>query len=437
MFSRKAITKLGVVVLLVALCAPMAHADNRYIVRHSRGLLGINLSCLLLGCTVQYGLGDSAGQLYLISAPSTQNPVVFLLRLLLDPGVLDAEPDLPVQINSGSVPGAVPDALYDKAPMTYYGATVRHGYVNQPATQIIGLSGAQTGFRVSGGGVVAVIDTGVDTHHAVLQSVLLPGYDFTSNANGADETGGVSQSTAAVLDGGDPVFVNQSTAAVLDQSTAAVLDGSGFSAYGHGTMVAGLVHLVAPTARILPLRAFGPDGSGKVSDVIRAIYYAANHGATVINMSFSFNTPSLEVTSAVNYAVLRGAVPVAAAGNDGQNTRVYPAANSNVIGVASTTNFDTRSTFSNYGSMVFVAAPGEGVVTLYPNNTYAAGWGTSFSTPLVSGTIALLQATHSGCDEYHCSSAVGNAQWISTELGHGRIDEYQAIRAWRTANRMP
>src|SRR5437773_10858972 len=84
-----------------------------------------------------------------------------------------------------------------------------------------------------------------------------------------------------------PARVNQSTAAVLDQSTAAVLDGKvQYAAFGHGTMVMGVIHLVAPTAKLLPLKAFHSDGTGNLSDILRAIYYAVQNNASVINMSF-------------------------------------------------------------------------------------------------------------------------------------------------------
>ena len=80
-----------------------------------------------------------------------------------------------------------------------------------------------------------------------------------------------------------------------------------------------------------------------------------------------------------------------AAGNSGEQATVYPAALKGVIDVASTSNDDTHSTFSNYGAPpVWLAAPGEGVMTTYPFGSYAAGWGTSFSTPFVTGETALL-----------------------------------------------
>lgn len=418
------------VLLAVILLASPAQASTRYIVRNSLGYSAMKLTCSLLGCNVSYGAGDPLGQVFLVTTPDSVNPVTFLIKLLLQPGVKNAELDLPLFVSASSVPGAVPDALYDNAPVEYYGTTVWNGYVNQPATQIIRRAEANRKFGVDGQGVVAIIDTGIDPEHPAFQDVLTGGYDFTRDKKGGSEAGDVTQSTAAVLDGAEPAFVNQSTAAVLDQSTAAVLDDPKHAAFGHGTMVAGIVHLVAPQAKIMPLKAFRPDGSGYTCDVIRAIYYAARNGANVVNMSFSFSTPSAELTQAVNHASKQGIVLVASVGNEGQRKLVFPAGYDNVIGVASTTDFDSRSSFSNYGAEpVWVAAPGEAIVTTYPYRSYAAAWGTSFSTPFVSGTVALLLDVKSGISPVSAAEAVSNARWISDELGHGRLDVYRAVAA--------
>jgi subtilisin family serine protease len=199
-------------------------------------------------------------------------------------------------------------------------------------------------------------------------------------------------------------------------------------------MVAGVVHLVAPGASILPLKSFGASGAGYVSDVIRAIYYASRNNAKVLNMSFSFSSPSSELNAALSNANKQGIISVAAAGNNGQQIAVYPAGYSSlVMGVASTTNSDTQSSFTNYGQpQVFVAAPGEGVVTLYPYGTYAATWGTSFSTPFVAGTAALMQDI-AGSTESQAAQAVSHAKYINSNLGNGRLDVYQTILAWRHA----
>jgi len=420
--------------LLTTISVPPAEAaGTRLIVRVDGGLPLIQTVCKLLGCTVNYGLGDPAGQVFLITTDSLL-PNTFLSTLRLQLGVIDAELDLKGKIQAATGT-SVPSALYDQTPVTYFGATVRRGYVNQPASQIIGIAATQSKFNVDGAGIVAVIDTGVDPNHPALVPVLLPGYDFTRNRDSADEKGDVQQSTAAVVDGVQPAWVNQSTAAVVDQSTAAVVDGSQTTAFGHGTMVAGIVHLVAPKAWILPLKAFNADGSGYTSDVIRAVYRAVNANANVLNMSFSFSSASQELSQAMTFANSKNLILVASAGNDGKNVAVYPAAYSNrVIGVASTTNTDTRSSFSNYGQpQVFVAAPGEGVVTTYPWGTYAAAWGTSFSTPFVAGAAALLLHVNVSATESAAAQSIAHAKVLSNDLANGRLDLYQAVAAWHQA----
>src|SRR5206468_12191324 len=113
--------------------------------------------------------------------------------------------------------------------------------------------------------------------------------------------------------------VNQASVAVLDQASVAVLDDPEHAAFGHGTMVAGIVHLVAPTARIMPLKAFHADGQGYTSDIIRAIYYAMWREAKGHNMSYSSPTSSPEITRALYYAASQGLVTVASVGHDGSD----------------------------------------------------------------------------------------------------------------------
>jgi subtilisin family serine protease len=434
-----------------------AAPQSRLVVRDSLGLTGILNLCALLGCSTVEGLGDPQGQLFMIAIPSQLAPLLSVLNISVL-GLVSVEIDQVVQ-TQGATATSTPSYLNDRAPFSYYGTTVWHGYVYQPANTLIRTSTTQSAFNTAGSGViVADIDTGVDPNHPVLKSSLLTGYDFTRNQSGGSEMSDVSQSTVAVLDGNgtQTAQVSQSTVAVLDQSTVAVLDGNpAYSAFGHGTMTAGIIHLVAPQAKILPLKSFQANGSGYNSDILRAIYYAVGHGAKVINMSFNYTTYSQELATAVNYATTNGVICVAAAGNSGEQATVYPAALKGVIDVASTSNSDGPSTFSNYGAPpVWLAAPGEGVMTTYPFGTYAAGWGTSFSTPLVSGTTALLVASYNGKPtsavggllgsllgtassasfEPQAANALAHSDAISDpQMGHGRLDTYLAVQAWRTS----
>ncbi len=197
-------------------------------------------------------------------------------------------------------------------------------------------------------------------------------------------------------------------------------------------MTAGLIHLAAPQSKILPLKAFSANGSGNLSNIVAALYYAVNNGANVVNMSFDFTTSSAAFSQAVSYATQKGVILVAAAGNEGVNTPVYPAAmNGLVIGVASTSDSDVRSSFSNYGQTdVWIAAPGENVVSTYPGGTYASSSGTSFSTPLVTGAAALLLNARAPITQAHAASALARAQPLTPDLNHGRLNVYMAIQAW-------
>jgi len=427
-------------VLIVALglgSAP-ALATQRVIVRFTLGQPVLQLDCVLLGCTVTGTLDGVGGSVFLVTAPDTANLNALLAGFLNLTGVVDVEMDDVATLADAAT--TVPPALTDNTPTPYYGTTVIHGYLDQPATSIIRLTDLRTAFpNATGTGIVAVIDTGVDPRHPALQGVLLPGFDFTRNRPGADETQDVTLNSTPVVSGVPATWVGgtssgsvtQSTAAVVDQSTAAVVDGNpGYADFGHGTMVTGLIHLVAPTAKILPIKAFKSDGTGYKSDILRAIYYAIGNQAKVINMSFNLTAYSTELAFAVHLATLNGTISVGAAGNSGEQTLVYPAALPDVIGVASTNNQDQVSTFSNYGQpLVWVAAPGEGVITTYPFATWAAAWGTSFSTPLTSGLAAVLTSM-APCDPYSAGQAIAHAKWISSEVGNGRIDLYQAGEAW-------
>jgi thermitase len=379
-------------------------------------------------CNVIESLGDPKDQFFLLGVSDTVNLTSLIQTLLSITGIADAEVDTVVSVLQSTPP--IPQSLYNNTPVSYFGTTVWQGYVTQPAAQIVENATAQSTYNVSGAGIVAVIDTGVDPNQGVLQPVLVSGYDFTRNTPGGSEMPDAPASTPPAA--ATPAsFVNSYAAATVAEGTDWVIDPTHpqYAAFGHGTMVSGVVHLVAPTASIMPLKAFQATGNGYTSDIIRAIYWGVLHNARVINMSFSAPQPSFAVQLALNYATSVGAICVASAGNDSSSSPVYPAAYGNIIGVASTSNSDVLSTFSNYGSWVWLAAPGEGIVTTYPWSTYAAAWGTSFSAPFVSGTISLLIQKDSWLSQMAAANAVGNATPVGSGLGHGRLDIVQALQS--------
>jgi thermitase len=222
---------------------------------------------------------------------------------------------------------------------------------------------------------VAVLDTGADLNHPALAGRIVSGFDFVDNDTDPSESGVYGQDHG----------------------------------YGHGTHVAGLVAFAAPAAKIMPLRTLQPDGMGTIWTQAEAVRYALDHGADVINLSFSFAAPSkliddilaeVTCTPAVDTdchsGVRPGAVVVAAAGNGGVAIREYPAASlvPGVMGVAASTESDTLANFSNSGVWVEVAAPGERILSSVPDGQYASWSGTSMSTALAAGTAALVRATY-------------------------------------------
>jgi hypothetical protein len=443
--------------LLVVAFLMHASAQDRYLVRAPRPEIG-NIAARH-NLTIIRSLEGSAQNLHVVAAPAGADVQRTIQGLKADVSVQGVEQDLPVNLPETS-PGAqlrqtgLPDPapLSDHSPVKYYGTTAWDAYVNQPAVFVIKV--AQAHNFATGSGTVADLDTGVDFSQPVLAGSLVQGYDFTRNIPGGSEIADIDQSTDSILDQStdsildqstDSILdqkaafvLSQSTTAILDQSTDSILDQSTDSildqlkaklpaAFGHGTMVAGLIHLVAPTAKVMPVKVFTGAGTSTLSNIVSGIYWAVDHGADVINMSFDSTQSSQSLQDAINYANSKGVICVAAAGNDGKQTIVYPAGYSAVMGVASTNDQDIRSSFSNYGSaLVTVAAPGEGMVTLYPGNNYAEGWGTSFSAPLVAGGAALLVQLRRNINEGQAVQAITQTVPTGQGLGAGELDLFQA-----------
>jgi len=287
--------------------------------------------------------------------------------------------------------------------------------VNVPADLLTGLP-----LRYGNGVRVAVIDTWIDASVTTLASSIdnsrkTGAYDCINNRPGGtglnqetspfidQETSPfIDQETSPFIDSTGTVLLNQETSPFIDQETSPFIDQetSPFidgAAYGHGTMVAGLVHRIAPGATLVPIRAFHNDGSGSMADVIQGIYYATDTAkVNVITMSFSSPSNSDDLKNAIAYAQSKGVICVASVSNSDSSTLVYPAAEDGVIGIAATDYADAKASFSDYGNDVNLAAPGVDITSTYPRDTtgrdhWAMCSGTSFSTPIVAGTVALLK----------------------------------------------
>ena len=225
---------------------------------------------------------------------------------------------------------------------------------------------------------VAVIDSGY-SYHPDLDANVLPGENFfVTVGNGVDDFSDVS-ATAVTDNIGHGTHVSGIIAAVADNSKG----------------IAG----IAPKAKIVPLKCFdknpdtGADYGTSLKMLTKAICDAVDeYGCQIINMSWVASENTDPLKTVIDYAYGKGAILVAAAGNDGNTTMYYPAGYSNVIGAASIDSSLNKSSFSNYNTSVTVAAPGSSIISTYIINsksTYAWADGTSQATPMISAMAAI------------------------------------------------
>jgi subtilisin family serine protease len=286
------------------------------------------------------------------------------------------------------------------------------------------------------GVVIADINSKVDVAHPALIGHLTSGYDFVvgkpsgSTVLNQSSSSFMDQSSSSFMDQSSSSFMDQFSATLLDQSSSSFMDGTN-PAYSHGTLCAGVLAVVAPESMIMPLRVFDDSGSADLFTISKAIRYAVDHGAQVINMSFGTLDNSQAIKSAITYASNRSVVLVASAGNNGTSAPQYPAAWTGVVTAAATDLWDQKATFSNYGSSVYVDAPGVNIFSTYPGGSYAVVSGTSFSAPIIAGTAALIRAQQSSGVAAKIAAGALNIDSknpaYAHQLGYGRIDVTAAV----------
>ena len=343
-------------------------------------------------------MGNGAHVMALDHARSLADIRKLVQTFIQDPDVEYVEPDLRM------VPAAIPtDPLYAKQ------------WSLQEATGGIDPAGAWD--QTTGSGVVvAVLDTGILAHPDLVANTL-PGYDFVSDTFMANDGDGRD---ADPSDPGDGVTAGACGSGMPTQDEPSSWHGSHVSGIIAAQAFNGIgISGVAPDASILPVRVLGRCG-GYTSDIVDAIYWAAGlsvsgvpnnpYPAKVINMSLSSTvqgTCSQSYADAIAAARAQGVVVVTAAGNMTDNADLYAPGNCpGAFTVAATTRAGGRAYYSNYGSVVDIAAPGGSMTTTTdPNGILSAGntgvmapasytyvyyQGTSMAAPHVSGVAALL-----------------------------------------------
>ena len=218
---------------------------------------------------------------------------------------------------------------------------------------------------------------------------------------------------------------------------------------GHGTHVAGIALAAAPASKILSVKVYTTDVKGNLlgtaSENALGIFSAANLGAKVINMSTEGPSPSNLELKVIQYARSVGRLLVGAAGNTGTTAPSYPGDYQGVISVGAVDNFGTIASFSNYGHLVSLAAPGVSVLSTFPVALSSTGTqtlsGTSQATPYVSGTAALLFSAYPAWTASQVSTQLlatakplannPNDQVANMDLGAGQVDPVAALGAIR------
>ncbi|MGW3207989.1 type VII secretion-associated serine protease mycosin [Streptomyces sp. NPDC001135] len=274
-----------------------------------------------------------------------------------------------------------------------------------------------------GSGVtVAVLDTGVEADHPDLAGNVLPAKDMIGF--------GARQ--------GDRAWARHGTA------MAGIIAG-----HGHGPGGTAGVMGVAPEAKILPVRVILEDGdpartkarTDRGNALADGIRWAADHGADVINLSLGDDSnsahPEPSEDEAVQYALKKGVVVVASAGNGGDKGDhvSYPAAYPGVIAATAVDRFDTRASFSTRRWYAAVSAPGVNVVIADPDHKYYEGWGTSAASAFVSGAAALIKAAHPDLSPAQIKTLLEDTARDAPvggrddSRGFGMIDPAAALRA--------
>jgi len=272
--------------------------------------------------------------------------------------------------------------------------------------------------------IIAIPDTGVDLDHP----------DLTTNlwVNDDDSVDGVDNDNNGYVDdirGWD--FVN--------------LDNDPRDDNGHGSTIAGIIAAVPDNTegiagvcwycKIMPIKCLDNKGRGNVVDISRAIEYAVDNGAKVINMSFGSYDDIPLLKEAIDYAYHQGCVLVAAAGNDNTTSKFYPAGYGSVTSVCAVDNDARKLSFSNYGNWIDVSAAGNDILTTSWNNSYVCVDGTSVASGFVSGLAGLILSQHpdwSNAQVYQkIMATTDNIDNVNPGyeglLGSGRINLYNAL----------
>jgi subtilisin family serine protease len=316
--------------------------------------------------------------IYLLKVPAGSDTEEVVGRLENDTRLLFAEPNFVAETSEG-------DGRH-KA----FDISDTNGTSEQYATSMLNLPCAAA-ISLGQGTTVAVLDTGAQLDHPALA----PNFEGAKHYDFVDNDRNPTERAVGLDEDGD---------GLKDESV------------GHGTHVAGIVDLVAPSAKIMPLRVLDSEGYGKSFTIAKAISYAERNGADVINLSLGSSSRSAALQAVIKDTIKKGVVVAAAAGNSNTTVPHYPAAGNGtaasadgLVAVTSVDMYEKKSGFANYGLWVDIAAPGEGIRSTFPTSMYANWSGTSMATPFISGQAALIHTVYGSLNPADVEKKIRNS----------------------------
>ncbi len=283
--------------------------------------------------------------------------------------------------------------------------------------------------------IIGIVDTGIDWDHPdLLRNIWINKDEIPDNGLDDDNNGYVDDVRGWDFGGIDGTPDNNPMEDKPD----------------HGTLVAGIASAVTDNATGIASIGFNSKvmavktsqdnlrsdiGTALISHGYEGIVYAVDNGAKIINCSWGSYNFSRLAQDVINYAVSKGALIVAASGNDNRKDPFYPASYNGVLSVGATNFVDQKASFSNYGKTVDVVAPGVSVYSTWQNDTYKSASGTSMSSPLVAGLAALVASVFPSYNPVQIGEQIrattDNIDDINSgfkfKFGSGRINAYKSL----------
>lgn len=308
------------------------------------------------------------------------------------------------------------------------------GYVNQSYLTKVMAPQAWDILKNAANVIIGIVDSGSDLQHEDLAANIF--------VNTADPVNGIDDDGDGYIDnyhGWD--FVGNSAATMLPDNNPDVTSDS----TDHGVHVSGIasavsnnnrgVASIAYNAKLMIVKTGADNNSRAIYKGYEGIKYAADHGAAIINCSWGGTGGGQFGQEIIDYAIAKGSLVIAAAGNDATDVPDYPASYKGVLSVASVTSTDVKSSFSNFGNHITISAPGSSIYNTLNGDKYGYKSGTSMATPLVASAAALVKAKYPNYNGLQIGEVLRTTAdpidnlnpSFAGKIGNGRLNIFNAL----------